>query len=106
MATIHKQFALSEVIPGMVLSDDLRDAQGQVLLPEGTTLTERTIESLHRHQVESLTIMMGELTPEEEAAQRAHFQARIERLFRKLDDSEANGLLHRYIRNFRLGRQQ
>lgn len=106
MATIHKQFALSEVIPGMVLSDDLRDAQGQVLLPEGATLTERTIESLHRHQVDSLTIAMGELTPEEEAAQRAHFQTRIERLFRKLDDSEANGLLHRYIRNFRLGGQQ
>ena len=106
MTTIHKQCALSEVIPGMVLSDDLLDPQGQVLLPKGATLTERTIESLHRHQVDSLTITMGELTQEEEIAQRAHFQARIERLFRKLGDSEASGLLHRYIRNFRLGGQQ
>jgi len=46
---------------------------------------------------------MGELTPEEEAIQRAHFQTRLERLFRKSNNEDANGLLHRYVRNFRLG---
>ncbi len=105
MTAISSQLALAEVMPGMVLSDDLLDPQGQVLLPKGATLTEHTIESLHRHDVISLRIVIGELTPEEDAIQRAHFQLRLERLFRKSEDNEANGLLHRYIRNFRLGEQ-
>lgn len=105
MTTIKTQLALAEVSPGMVLSDDLLDLQGQVLLPKGATLTEKTIESLHRHDVVSLSIMTGELTPEEEAIQHAHFQQRLDRLFRKLDDSSANVLLQRYVRDFRLGGQ-
>ncbi len=105
VSTIHKQLPLAEVEPGMVLSDDLLDPQGQILLPKGATLTEQTIESLRRHDVASLRILMGELTPEEEAEQRAHHRARIEKLFRGLDDTPANGMLHRYISNFRLGGQ-
>lgn len=103
MSTIHKQLALSEVEPGMVLSDDLLDQQGHVLLPKGVELTEQTIASLHRHGVASVRIVMGELTPEEEAEQHAHFSTRIDHLFRKLDGSQPNRLLHRYIRNYRLG---
>lgn len=103
MTAISVQFALADVTPDMVLSDDLLDQQGQVLLPKGATLTEHTIESLHRHNVVSVRIAMGELTPEEDAIQRAHFQSRLEQLFRKSDDDNANGLLHRYIRHFRLG---
>lgn len=105
MSTIHKQLTLKEVTPGMVLSDDLFDPQGQILLPKGATLTQHAIESLHRHDVVSLRIAIGELTEEEEIAQRVHFQARLARLFRNHDDSEANGLLHRYVRKFRLGEQ-
>ena len=105
VTTIKTQLALAEVSPGMILSDDLLDLQGQVLLPKGATLTEQTIESLRRHDVVSLRIIMGELTLEEEAIQHAHFQQRLERLFRKLDDSPANVLLQRYVRDFRLGGQ-
>ncbi len=105
MTAISVQLALADVKPDMVLSDDLLDPQGQVLLPKGATLTEHTIESLHRHDVVSLRIVMGELTPEEEAIQRVHFQARLERLFRKSDNEGANSLLHRYIRTFRLGEE-
>lgn len=105
MTIISKQFGLTEITPGMVLSDDLLDQQGQVLLPKGATLTEQTITSLHRHDVISLRILIGEQTPEEEAAQRAHFAARLERLFRKPETSAANILLQRYIYNFRLGVQ-
>lgn len=103
MTTINTQFALADVTPGMVLSDDLLDPQGQVMLPKGATLTEHMIESLHRHDVVSVRIVMGELTQEEEAIQQAHFQVRLERLFRKSDNENANGLLHRYISTFRLG---
>lgn len=105
MTAISAQLALTDVKPDMVLSDDLLDQQGQVLLPKGATLTEHIIESLRRHDVVSVRIAMGELTPEEDAIQRAHFQVRLERLFRKSDDEHANGLLHRYIRTFRLGEE-
>lgn len=103
MTVISAQLALTDVKPDMILSDDLLDPQGQVLLPKGATLTEHTIESLHRHDVVSVRIVMGELTPEEDAIQHAHFQIRLERLFRKSNDEDANGMLHRYIRTFRLG---
>lgn len=103
MSIIHKQLALADVEPGMVLSDDLLDSQGHTLLPKGATLTEQTITSLQRHHVDSLRIVAGELTEEEMKQQRAHFQMRIERLFRRLDHSQANGLLYDYISNFRLG---
>ena len=103
MTAISAQFALADVKPDMVLSDDLLDPQGQVLLPKGATLTNHTIESLHRHDVVSVRIVMGEQSPEEDAIQRAHFQMRLERLFRKSDDDGANGLLQRYTRTFRLG---
>lgn len=87
----------------MILSDDLLDPQGQVLLPAGATLTEKIIESLGRHNVVSLRILAGKLTAEEEAVQRAYFQLRLKRLFRKLEDGEADWTLYTYIRNFRLG---
>lgn len=105
MSTIHKQLALAEVEPGMVLSDDLLDQQGHTLLPKGVTLTEQTIASLQRHHVDSLRIVAGERTEEEEEQQRVHFRMRIERLFRRIDHSQANGLLYDYISNFRLGKR-
>lgn len=102
MSTISKQLALTEATPGMILSGDLLDPQGQVLLPKGTTLTEKMIASLARHDVVSLRILAGELTEEEEAVQRAYFQLRLKRLFRQLGDGEADQALHTYICNFRL----
>ena len=103
MGIIHQQLDLADIAPGMVLADNLLDTQGQILLPKGVMLTEQTIASLRRHDVASLRIFMGEQSEEEDAAQRARYQSRLTRLFRKSDDRDANGLLQRYIRNFRLG---
>lgn len=103
MGVIHKQLPLEEITPGMVLADNLLDAQGQILLPKDATLTEQTIESLRKHGVSSLRIFMGELSDEEQAAQRAYMKARIARLFRNSDGQDANGLLHHCIQEFRLG---
>lgn len=105
MGVIHQQMALEDVTPGMVLADNLLDAQGQILLPKGAELSEQMLESLRRHDIASLRIFMGELSEEESAAQRAYQQARVTCLFRNSDDKDANGLLHRYIRKFRLGEQ-
>lgn len=106
MSILHKQLALAELHPGMALSDNLLDAQGQVLLPKGAVLTQQSIESMKRHDVVSVPIVIGELTAEEEAAQRAHAQFRLNRLFRNLDDSGANGTLRQYVSGFRLGEEE
>ncbi|WP_293780174.1 hypothetical protein [uncultured Oxalicibacterium sp.] len=105
MTIIHKQVALEEAEAGMVLSDNVLDAQGQVLLSKGVALTEHTIAALARHDIAWLRIEMGEMTAEEEAVQRAYYSERIERLFRNQDDSPATATLHRYIRKYRLGEE-
>jgi len=38
MAARYKQIRLEEAQPGMVLSDDLLDTKGNVLLPQGAVL--------------------------------------------------------------------
>ncbi len=105
MGVIHQQLALDEVTPGMVLADNLLDAQGQTLLPKGAELSEQMLESLRRHNIGSLRIVTGELSAEEIAAQRAYLQTRLTSLFRNSDGEDANGLLQRYIHKFRLGEQ-
>ena len=105
MGVIHQQLALDEVTPGMVLADNLLDAQGQILLPKGAELSEQMLESLRRHDISSLRIFMGELSEEEAAAQRAYLKSRLTRLLRNSDGEDANGLLQNYVRKFRLGEQ-
>jgi hypothetical protein len=106
VTVLHRQLALADLRPDMVLSDDLLDSQGQILLPKGTVLTQHAIDSMHRHAVVSVPIVVGELSPEEIAAQKQHMQMRLDRLFRLPGNSEADLLLQRYIRNFRLGEEQ
>lgn len=106
MTVIHRQLALADLRPDMVLSDDLLDPQGQILLPKGTVLTQQSIDGMHRHEVVSVPIVVGELSPEETAAQKEHAKVRLERLFRLSGAAEPDALLQRYIRNFRLGEGQ
>jgi hypothetical protein len=105
VTVLHRQLPLAELRPDMVLSDDLLDSQGQILLPKGSVLTQHAIESLHRHEVVSVPIVIGELTPEEIAARRQHAEARLGRLFRVPGRTEADHLLQGCIRRFRLGEE-
>jgi len=106
----YHQLALADVRPGMVLSDVLLDVQGQVLLPQGAVLTEAMLALMPRHGIEMLPVEAGEASPEETAATRQHHEARIAQLFRKTDadagDDWATSLLQRFVRDFRLGRQE
>jgi hypothetical protein len=106
VTVLHRQLPLAELRPDMVLSDDLLDLQGQILLPKGSVLTQHAIESLRRHEVVAVPIVVGELTPEEIAARRQHAEQRLGRLFRQPGRTEADLLLQRYIRRFRLGEEQ
>ena len=87
----------------MVLSHDLLDTQGQILLPKGTTLTGKTIESLRRHNIPSVHIVIGVSTPEEDALRISQAQIRLSYLFRGTEENPTNHLLHEYVSNFRKG---
>lgn len=103
MTNRSKQLALNTVIPGMVLSDDLLDDQGKILLPEGTTLTEPILASLARHNIAILPILCEALSTVDEAAELRRRKARLARLFRKHVDDEATELMLQYVTHYRAG---
>ena len=106
----YHQLALADVQPGMVLSDELLDKQGHVLLPQGTTLTEAMLALMPRHGIAALPIVKEEVSPEVTRAALDHREARIAHLFRKNDaDNDgdwATGLLRRIVTDFRMGREE
>ena len=53
MSRRNYQITLDEARPGMVLSDDLLDTLGQTLLPAGSILSDASIASLRRREVDT-----------------------------------------------------
>ena len=108
MSSAYQHLPLAEVRPGMVLSDVLLDQQGQVLLPQGAVLTAPIIALLPRHGIEMLAVRTGgaDAAP---APDQAAIQARLAHPFRHNDidnnDDWATGILHRYVEDYRLGRE-
>ncbi|MGZ3237533.1 MAG: hypothetical protein ACXU8A_09190 [Burkholderiaceae bacterium] len=105
MTNRSMQLPLSELTPGMVLSDDLRDSWGNILLPQGTKLTEVTLESLKRYEISTLPILSEELSEAEETAKLEHQQQRIGILFRKSAEDKATHSLMQFMHKFRQGEQ-
>lgn len=109
MSAAYQHLALSQVKPGMILSDELLDQQGQVLLPKGAVLTAKTIALLPGHGIDMLAVLRpaGDTGAAEPVDQEA-IELRLARLFRKLDGTDedwASGILQRYISDYRLGRE-
>ena len=107
MAVLHQHLPLEQVRPGMVLSDVLLDAHGQVLLPQGAVLTENMLSLMPRHGISMLPIQAPPPSPEVVAAQQAADSERLAYLFRKLDPDDpedaATTLLRNYVTHYRLG---
>ena len=107
MTVMHQHLPLEQVRPGMVLSDVLLDAHGQVLLPQGAVLTENMLSLMPRHGIAMLPIQAPPPSPEEIAAQQAADSARLAYLFRKHDPDDpldtATTLLRNYVTQYRLG---
>jgi hypothetical protein len=89
-----RDLPLAQARAGMVLSGELRDAQGQVLLPDGTVLTPAMLASLARHGIDTLPV-------------RNPHGERIDYLFRKLDEASADGwavsALRKCLHDYRSG---
>ena len=106
MSDDHAMVPVTQAQPGMVLSDELLDSHGQVLLAKGAVLSEAIIASLQRHHIDVVPVARVEA---HRAPDAATVQARLAHLFRKhdVDDDRdwAGKLLHRYVEDYRLERQ-
>ncbi|WP_306395076.1 hypothetical protein [Telluria beijingensis] len=106
MSDDHMMVPVAQVQPGMVLSDELLDNNGLVLLAKGAVLTEATVASLQRHHIEAVPVARVEA---HRAPDEAAVLARLDHVFRKhdLDDDGdwAGKLLRRYVEDYRLERQ-
>jgi hypothetical protein len=103
MSTAHQLVSLESATAGMILSDDILDQQGKVLLSQGTVLTASTIVSLGRHDIALLPIAVSGAPAA--VIDEAAVTARLNYLFRGTDAATANAILHNYIADFRLGRE-
>ncbi len=110
MNSAYQHLALNDVQPGMVLSDELLDRQGQVLLPKGAVLTAQTIALLPSHGIGMLAVVRDDVPgPVEGSQEGCAIEARLNHLFRKNDadnqDDWATGILRRYMLDYRLNRE-
>lgn len=106
MNAAHQHLPLTDISAGMVLSDELLDRQGNVLLPKGAVLTEQILALLPGHGIGMLPILC-EQAPD--APDPASVERRLAVLFRKNDpdnnDDWATCILRRYMTDYRLGRE-
>ena len=112
MSDDHELVPVTRALPGMVLSDQLLDSHGVVLLARGAVLSEAIIASLGRHQIDMVPVARVEA---HRAPDAPAVQARLDFLFRRhagdrdsISDSDsdwAGHLLRRYIEDYRLERQ-
>ena len=109
MSAAYQHLALTEVKPGMILSDELLDQQGQVLLPRGAVLTAKTIALLPGHGIDMLAVLRTDGEGREARPDPSMIERRLAKLFRKNDpdnhDDWATGLLRRYMLDYRLERE-
>lgn len=108
MSSPHQHLPLTDVKPGMILSDQLLDRQGHVLLPKGAVLTDQIIALLPGHGIGMLAVLCSDPAPQP-PPDPAVIGARIDRLFRKNDpdnhDDWATGILRSYVLDYRLERE-
>jgi hypothetical protein len=105
MSTAYQLIQLAQATPGMVLSDELLDRQGQMLLPQGAVLTEAMLASLGRHGVAAVPVVAANSAPPLDPVA---VQARLDHVFRRHergnDDDWATGILRQYVEDYRLER--
>jgi hypothetical protein len=105
MRTGYKVITLAEAQPGMVLSDDLLDRLGHMLLASGTVLSAAIISSLGRHGIGVVPVQ----SDEHPAGDPAQVQARLDHLFRAHEREDQNdwaaNILRRYVEDYRIGRE-
>lgn len=106
MTAPQRLIGIDDVTAGNRLARDLLDDRSQVLMPAGAELTDSSLLSLRRRDVQELWVVDDSVpTPDPhlaQVAQREHHRARLARLFRKLDTGAAEpGRLLTLMRRYR-----
>ena len=96
---------LNEVLVGMIVSNDLLDTRGGLILGQGALVTEAILLSLQRRGMETLSIVSEKGTDFDREAEMERQRLRLVKLFRRCDDGPAKKLLLRYVTQYRLERR-
>ncbi|HEY1044594.1 MAG TPA: hypothetical protein VGE60_12095 [Telluria sp.] len=109
MLSSHRFLPLSKVEAGMVLSDELLDGQGQVLLPAGAVISAALIPRLRAHGVSALPIACAP-APSAPPMDRDAILCRVAHVFRSIDPHDPGHAPSRALRHavlaYRLGEVQ
>lgn len=98
-----RQIDIDDANEGMTLAEPILDAHNDVLLPEGTVLTDANLRSLRRRSIDYLFIINGEVSEEEMRAEQERIRKRLEHLFRKSRAGGTNAALMSCITEYRIG---
>ncbi len=93
MSSLHKQIAIDDARPGMVLAAAVADERGMILLPADSILTEVTLRSLARRGIDQLHIVDHSRSEEEVAAELERRRRRLTSVFRKYAGSAGDDQL-------------
>lgn len=109
MLSSHRFLPLSKVEAGMVLSDEVRDRQGHVLLPAGATITADLLARMPAHGVSALPIAVP-ADSSDIPIDRNAVLGRIAHVFRAIDPHDpahaAARVLRRALETYRLGEER
>ena len=103
MISRYKKVDMDDAEAGMVLYEAVMDAQGTVLLPEATELTDSMLRSLQRRGIDYVLIVDDSVSEEELEALRQRVQASLDRLFRRSRGKGASDALFQHIMEYRVG---
>jgi hypothetical protein len=102
MSHPHNFLPLHKIKAGMVLSDDLLDKLGHILLPAGTILTGSMINSMPHHDIHHLPILFKNAVSEEDILiERQKKLARLKKIFRQAPDISPVSTLLAYVEKYR-----
>jgi hypothetical protein len=108
MTNLHNRLPLDQAIPGMTLSEPLCDARGEVLLPQGATLTAAVLAALERRGIDFLPIAQNDEaaapSDAELEALRERARERVAHLFRRTEGDGAGAALRQAILDLRMER--
>lgn len=106
MHSSHRFLPLSKVEAGMVLSDEVLDAQGHVLLPAGAVISANLLARLPAHGISALPIAVP-ADAAHPAVDRDAVLRRVARVFRRIDPHDPahapSRALRRAVEAYRLG---
>lgn len=95
--------AVGDLQPGMRVAAAVHDAAGRILLPAGAEITESTIASLVRREIEQVSVELEvEDDPAAVEAQRRQVAAQLDHLFRSAGQGIETRALYDAVARYRM----